>query len=371
MPVTRYTYAMPGVPIAENRGGTVKTYTQDLWGSTALLSDTNGSTTDTFQFDYFGNQISRTGSTATSFRFRSVFFMSGASTRFLYGSEYDTKMAVYLQGPKQVPVKDPIKRPPPRERDPDARFWNDLEPFGNLPKKCIEQCKQILENPDPILDMDPGDPRYWGPHVPPSEPNLRTYLYRLCLTSCLFTERKLYYKLGFAKGAYQIKDCCKVWVIMRHVEAGVYHPWFWLDKNCDGGWVEGEIYGYGPREGYTDPSRPAQDQDMYATYWGQDWLRKATYGVQINCDCRCLAAWWESHFGFENNTASGRLWSPSRYPAIISQDGRDNSIGAVTAAIDVCCPNEQSKLDCHMPSENTAFWTGRARGPRPRVGRGS
>lgn len=70
MAVTTYHYAGPGMLVGEDRNGTKKAYRQDAWGSTSQMIDTNANITDTFEFDYFGNQITRTGTTATPFRWR-------------------------------------------------------------------------------------------------------------------------------------------------------------------------------------------------------------------------------------------------------------------------------------------------------------
>jgi hypothetical protein len=56
MSVTRYVYAGQGHLVAENRGGTESYYRNDATGSTTQLYNSSGAITDTFSFDYFGNQ---------------------------------------------------------------------------------------------------------------------------------------------------------------------------------------------------------------------------------------------------------------------------------------------------------------------------
>ena len=65
MPVTRYLYAGPGHLVGETRNGAESLYRHNAMGSTTQLVNSSGSITDTFRFDYFGNSISRTGTTPT------------------------------------------------------------------------------------------------------------------------------------------------------------------------------------------------------------------------------------------------------------------------------------------------------------------
>ncbi|GEM_PF-6205830 len=85
MAVTTYRYNVPGNLAMENRGGTKSAYRFDARGSTTQLINTSATVTDTFQFDSFGNQVSRTGTTATPFTFMagiSMYMPSGISPVF-------------------------------------------------------------------------------------------------------------------------------------------------------------------------------------------------------------------------------------------------------------------------------------------------
>ena len=64
----RYTVAN-GEVIAEKRGGVRKTYVPDPLGSTIALLDNTQTKTDTFSYWPYGELKSRTGTTATPFRF--------------------------------------------------------------------------------------------------------------------------------------------------------------------------------------------------------------------------------------------------------------------------------------------------------------
>ena len=63
--VTKYVYGL-GL-IGEETSGSFKTYHFDYRGSTAAITDINGNVTDTFEYDTYGNLISRTGTSAVIF----------------------------------------------------------------------------------------------------------------------------------------------------------------------------------------------------------------------------------------------------------------------------------------------------------------
>ena len=63
--ITKYVYGL-GL-IGEETGGSFKTYHFDYRGSTAAITDINGNVTDTFEYDTYGNLVSRTGTSAVIF----------------------------------------------------------------------------------------------------------------------------------------------------------------------------------------------------------------------------------------------------------------------------------------------------------------
>ena len=103
MAVTTYRYNVPGNLAMENRGGTKSAYRFDARGSTTQLINTSATITDTFQFDSFGNQVSRTGTTATPFTFMagiSMYMPSGISPVFgVFGPlRWDPKAGGFTTG---------------------------------------------------------------------------------------------------------------------------------------------------------------------------------------------------------------------------------------------------------------------------------
>ena len=63
--ITKYVYGI-GL-IGEETSGSFKTYHFDYRGSTTAITDINGNVTDTFEYDTYGNLISRTGTSAVIF----------------------------------------------------------------------------------------------------------------------------------------------------------------------------------------------------------------------------------------------------------------------------------------------------------------
>ena len=63
--ITKYVYGI-GL-IGEETSGSFKTYHFDYRGSTAAITDINGNVTDTFEYDTYGNLVSRTGTSAVIF----------------------------------------------------------------------------------------------------------------------------------------------------------------------------------------------------------------------------------------------------------------------------------------------------------------
>ena len=57
-----------GPLLSENRGGTEYYHHYDAIGSTTMLTDDSGAVSDTFQYDAWGNEVARTGTTDTPYR---------------------------------------------------------------------------------------------------------------------------------------------------------------------------------------------------------------------------------------------------------------------------------------------------------------
>ena len=80
--VTKYVYAN-GL-IGEETAGIFKTYHFDYRGSTVAITDSNGTVTDTFTYDSYGNVISRTGTTDTIFLYNGEYGVITDSNGLLY-----------------------------------------------------------------------------------------------------------------------------------------------------------------------------------------------------------------------------------------------------------------------------------------------
>jgi hypothetical protein len=204
----------------------------------------------------------------------------------------------------------------------------------------------------------------------------------------MFTTRKKHYRKGGAGFGQIDEDCCTVTVLARRIAyEGVrapflFHPWLWVDKDCNDKVSDHEIYGYGPPGAYgPGQAHPVQPDDLTATIRGK-FAGDDVYAAQLKCDCVCIAAWWESHFGWappkrplttrERLTrlpedlidvdphAVGKQWCPSSYNARFFT--WEVSIDAVKHAVDVCCDEmEQDLWTSFLPYNKPAMkkWRGR------------
>jgi hypothetical protein len=84
MPTVRYT-TVNGEVLAEKRGGVRRFYVPDPFGSTVALLDSSQNQTDTFTYWPYGEEKSRTGTTATPFRFVGTlgYYRDGASRTYV------------------------------------------------------------------------------------------------------------------------------------------------------------------------------------------------------------------------------------------------------------------------------------------------
>src|SRR5690606_6630825 len=97
-----------GMLVSEDRGGTYREYVPDTLGSTAAMVDSSGTVTDTFEYWPYGEERSRTGSTATPFTWVGTFgYYKDAVSRF------QVRMRSYLASVASWMRVDPLW---PRER---------------------------------------------------------------------------------------------------------------------------------------------------------------------------------------------------------------------------------------------------------------
>jgi|GEM_PF-6195317 len=171
MGVTRYTYGNRGELLAENRSGTESFYLMDGRGSASLLVDDIGSTTDSFEFSYYGETESRTGSTATPFQWlatRGMYTPIGPEIPFQFGNF----------------AKDPVN---------DSSYMAPWDPtngttIGNFPRSflppIIVVCGSILPLHGLLLSLF-----FWTYKVPTA-----------CLSPCVvLSTRKFWAGLGLIK----------------------------------------------------------------------------------------------------------------------------------------------------------------------------
>ena len=86
-PATRY--VVGDDRISRHRGGDASYYHADALGSTRLLTGPGGTTTDTYDYDAFGNDAGSTGATPNDFRFRGEQLEPEAGTYNLRARHYD------------------------------------------------------------------------------------------------------------------------------------------------------------------------------------------------------------------------------------------------------------------------------------------
>jgi len=89
--------------MSENRGGAERDYIPDALGNTIALMDSAGTKTDTFSYFPFGNVASRTGTTATPFKWNggSGYYQDSASRTYVRARTMYTSLARWS---KQDPI---------------------------------------------------------------------------------------------------------------------------------------------------------------------------------------------------------------------------------------------------------------------------
>lgn len=92
--LVEYTREPDGTLLSEHRNGVSKFYHFDGAGNTTALTDINGEVTDTFEYNAFGEETARTGTTPTPFRYH------GAQGYYL-----DLETGDYLAGVRQFSPK--------------------------------------------------------------------------------------------------------------------------------------------------------------------------------------------------------------------------------------------------------------------------
>jgi len=114
--------------ISMTRGGQTFYYHFDGLGSTRLLTDTNGSVTDTYSYDAFGNLIQRTGNTDNPFLFT--------------GQQYDVNIGFYYLRARYY--------------SPSNGRFAALDPFVGDPFAPMSLHRYLYANADSVNKIDPS-----------------------------------------------------------------------------------------------------------------------------------------------------------------------------------------------------------------------
>jgi RHS repeat-associated protein len=124
--IASYVYADDLVSM--NRGGAIFCYHFDGLGSTRLLTDAAGTITDTYEYDAFGNQIARTGTTQNEFLFT--------------GQQYDANLGYYYLRARYY--------------QPDTGRFTALDPYQGDPYTPASLHKYQYAANDPVNKFDPS-----------------------------------------------------------------------------------------------------------------------------------------------------------------------------------------------------------------------
>ncbi len=106
MATVRYT-VVNGEVIAEKRGGVRRSYVPDPLGSTVALLDNTQAQTDTFTYWPYGEENSRTGTTATPFRFVGTlgYYRDSSSKSYVRARHLDAEKGRWLTRDPAWPIE--------------------------------------------------------------------------------------------------------------------------------------------------------------------------------------------------------------------------------------------------------------------------
>ena len=125
--ITKYVYGL-GL-IGEETGGSFKTYHFDYRGSTAAITDINGNVTDTFEYDTYGNLISRTGTSVV------IFLYNGRD-----GVVTDSNGLIYMRA---------------RYYSPELRRFINADIIAGEISNAVTLNRYAYANGNPVSNIDP------------------------------------------------------------------------------------------------------------------------------------------------------------------------------------------------------------------------
>ncbi|MCP3663237.1 MAG: hypothetical protein GY696_12205, partial [Gammaproteobacteria bacterium] len=114
--------------ISQNRNGSTSYYHYDGLGSTRALSDTSGAVTDSYNYDAFGIELNRTGTTDNNYLFT--------------GEQLDSQLGdYYLRA---------------RYYSPDEGRFTQMDSFQGVLTEPLTLHKYLYANADPVNSIDPS-----------------------------------------------------------------------------------------------------------------------------------------------------------------------------------------------------------------------
>ena len=125
--ITKYVYGI-GL-IGEETSGSFKTYHFDYRGSTTAITDINGNVTDTFEYDTYGNLISRTGTSAV------IFLYNGRD-----GVVTDENGLIYMRA---------------RYYSPELRRFINTDIIAGEISNAVTLNRYAYANGNPVSNIDP------------------------------------------------------------------------------------------------------------------------------------------------------------------------------------------------------------------------
>ena len=125
--ITKYVYGI-GL-IGEETSGSFKTYHFDYRGSTAAITDINGNVTDTFEYDTYGNLISRTGTSVV------IFLYNGRD-----GVVTDSNGLIYMRA---------------RYYSPDLKRFINADIIAGEISNAVTLNRYAYANGNPVSNIDP------------------------------------------------------------------------------------------------------------------------------------------------------------------------------------------------------------------------
>ena len=125
--ITKYVYGI-GL-IGEETSGSFKTYHFDYRGSTAAITDINGNVTDTFEYDTYGNLVSRTGTSAV------IFLYNGRD-----GVVTDENGLIYMRA---------------RYYSPELRRFINADIIAGEISNAVTLNRYAYANGNPVSNIDP------------------------------------------------------------------------------------------------------------------------------------------------------------------------------------------------------------------------